>query len=192
MGADRRVEATGNAGTELERRVARLEFAEGALARPRVPVRVAADPGRSILTDIDVLAVDVDNRLRISRSILECKTTKGQSGEPDRLLWLAGLQHYTRTGRAVLVRQTITQRRLDEARSAFPDTDRRTIRPLAASVVASLHPDGGSAFHQHYQGPGLKPSLSPMTRGALIGAAPSPHHAGYAVSGRVKELSGTG
>jgi hypothetical protein len=52
-------------------------------------------------------------------------------------------------------------RRLDEVRSAFPDTDRRTIRPLAASVVASLHPDGGSAFHQHYQGSGLTPSLAP-------------------------------
>jgi hypothetical protein len=52
-------------------------------------------------------------------------------------------------------------RRLDEARSAFPDTDQRTIRPLTASVVASLHPDGGSAFHQHYQGPELKPSLTP-------------------------------
>jgi hypothetical protein len=110
MAADQRGQEAGNAGAELERRVARLEFAEGALARLRVPLRVAADPGRSILTDIDVLAVDVDNRMRISRSILECKTTKGQSGEPDRLLWLAGLQRYTRTGRAVLVRQTITQR----------------------------------------------------------------------------------
>jgi hypothetical protein len=52
-------------------------------------------------------------------------------------------------------------RRLDEARSAFPDTDRRTIRPLAASLVASLHPDGGSAFHQHYQAPELTPGLAP-------------------------------
>jgi len=57
-------------------------------------------------------------------------------------------------------------RRLDEVRSAFPDTDRRTIRPLAASVVASLYPDGGSAFHQHYQGPGLSPSFALTTRGA--------------------------
>jgi Restriction Endonuclease associating with ARP len=46
-------------------------------------------------------------------------------------------------------------RRLNEVRSAFPDTDRRIIRPLAASVVASLHPDEGSAFYQHYQGPEL-------------------------------------
>jgi hypothetical protein len=52
-------------------------------------------------------------------------------------------------------------RRLDEVRSAFPDTDRRTIRPMAAHVIASLHPDGGSAFHQHYQTPELTPSLDP-------------------------------
>jgi hypothetical protein len=52
-------------------------------------------------------------------------------------------------------------RRLDEARSAFPDTDRRTIRPLAASVITPLHPDGGNAFHQHYQDLGLTPTLAP-------------------------------
>lgn len=97
-------------GADLERRVGRLEFAEGALARLRVPLRVAADRGREVLTDLDVLAVDIDGRLRISLSVLECKTTKGQSGEPDRLLWLSGLQRLTGTQRAVLVRQTITRR----------------------------------------------------------------------------------
>ncbi|MFD8495812.1 hypothetical protein [Amycolatopsis sp. NPDC059657] len=97
-------------GADLERRVGRLEFAEGALARLRVPLRVAADRGREILTDLDVLAVDIDGRLRASLSVLECKTTKGQSGEPDRLLWLSGLQRLTGTQRAVLVRQTITRR----------------------------------------------------------------------------------
>lgn len=97
-------------GADLERRVGRLEFAEGALARLRVPLRVAADRGREILTDLDVLAVDIDSRLRTSLSVLECKNTKGQSGEPDRLLWLAGLQRLAGTQRAVLVRQTITRR----------------------------------------------------------------------------------
>jgi hypothetical protein len=101
---------TDDPGADLERRVGRIEFAEGALARLRVPLRVAADRGREILTDLDVLAVDIDGRLRTSRSVLECKTTKGQSGEPDRLLWLSGLQRLTGTQRAVLVRQTITRR----------------------------------------------------------------------------------
>ncbi|MEV8609624.1 hypothetical protein AB0383_17125 [Amycolatopsis sp. NPDC051373] len=62
------------------------------------------------MTDLDVLAIDIDARLRTSLSVLECKTTKGQSGEPDRLLWLSGLQRLTGTQRAVLVRQTITRR----------------------------------------------------------------------------------
>jgi hypothetical protein len=99
-----------NAGAELERRVARLEFAEGALARLRVPVHTDAEAGREILTDLDVLSLDFDNRLRLARSMLECKSGKGQSGEGDRLLWLAGLQKLLQIERAVLVRQTTTRR----------------------------------------------------------------------------------
>ena len=97
-------------GTELERRVARLEFAEGALARLRVPVYIDAEAGRDVLTDLDVLSVDIDSRLRLSRSTLECKSGRGQSGEGDRLLWLSGLQKLLGVERAVLVRQTITRR----------------------------------------------------------------------------------
>lgn len=97
-------------GADLERRVARLEFAEGALARLRVPVYVDAEAGRDVLTDLDVLSLDIDSRLRLSRSTLECKSGRGQSGEGDRLLWLSGLQKLLGVERAVLVRQTITRR----------------------------------------------------------------------------------
>lgn len=97
-------------GADLERRVGRTEFNDGALVRLRVPVRVDADTGRDVLTDIDVLAIDVDGRLRLSSSILECKSGKGQAGEPDRLLWLSGLQRFLRFERAVLVRQTVSRR----------------------------------------------------------------------------------
>ena len=99
-----------NDGKDLERRMGRVEFAEGALVRLRAPVRIDAESGRGILTDIDVLALDVDGRLRLSRSILECKSGSGQAKEPDRLLWLAGLQRYLRFDRAVLVRQTVSRR----------------------------------------------------------------------------------
>jgi hypothetical protein len=94
----------------LERRVARLEFAEGALARLRVPVLVAAESGRNVATDQDVLTLDFDSRLRLSRSLLECKTETGQSGEIDRLLWLSGLQKLLDVDRAVLVRPSISRR----------------------------------------------------------------------------------
>ncbi|CAB4896234.1 MAG: hypothetical protein F2825_00160 [Actinobacteria bacterium] len=76
----------------------------------REPIRIDAESGRDVLTDIDVLAIDVDGRLRISRSILECKSGSGQAKEPDRLLWLAGLQKYLRFDRAVLVRHSVSRR----------------------------------------------------------------------------------
>lgn len=101
---------TDSNGRDLERRVGRVEFAEGALVRLRAPVRIDAESGRDVLTDIDVLAIDVDGRLRISRSILECKSGSGQAKEPDRLLWLAGLQKYLKFDRAVLVRQSVSRR----------------------------------------------------------------------------------
>lgn len=97
-------------GADLERRVGRTEFNDGALVRLRVPIRVDADSGRDVLTDIDVLAIDVDGRLRLSRSIVECKSGRGQAGEPDRLLWLSGLQRFLGFERAVLVRQTVSRR----------------------------------------------------------------------------------
>jgi hypothetical protein len=97
-------------GGDLERRVARVEFAEGAFVRIRVPVRVDAESGRDVLTDVDVLALDVDLRLSVTTGLLESKSGKGQAGEPDRLLWLSGLRAYLGAKRAVLVRQTVTRR----------------------------------------------------------------------------------
>lgn len=108
--AERTKNTAASTGEDFERRVARIEFAEGALARLRVPVFVDADLGKTQLTDLDIVAVDFDSRLRISRSLLECKSGAGQSGEGDRLLWLAGLRTFVRGDRAVLVRQTITRR----------------------------------------------------------------------------------
>jgi hypothetical protein len=104
-------------GAELERRVGRAEFAEGAFVRLRALVRTDAEPGRDILTDIDVLSVDIDLRLRITRSALECKSGERQSGEPDRLLWLGGFRQYLGVDRAVLVRESATRRGVALARS---------------------------------------------------------------------------
>lgn len=98
-------------GGQLERRVARLEFAEGAFARLRVPlVADDADSGRDVLTDVDVLSLDLDRRLRLSRSVLECKSGKGQSGEPYTIVWLAGFRQLLNLDRVTLVRQTVSSR----------------------------------------------------------------------------------
>ena len=98
-------------GGDLERRVARLEFAEGALARVRVPVAAnGGDGARNVLTDMDILSVEVDARLRLSRSSLECKSGKGQSGEPMTLIWLAGFRQLMGLDRVVYVRPSVSTR----------------------------------------------------------------------------------
>lgn len=139
--------STTNTGADLERRVGRVEFADGALVRLRGPIRVDADSGRDVLTDIDVLAIDIDGRLRISRSILECKSGSGQAKEPDRLLWLAGLQKYLDFDRAVLVRQSVSRRGRGLARSlglAILDVARLTTRETAHAWLPATfaHIDG--------------------------------------------------
>lgn len=98
-------------GGELERRAARLEFAEGAFARLRVKLSADdADPGRDVLTDVDVLSIDVDRRLRVSRGSLECKSGQGQSGEPYTIVWLAGFRQLLKLDRVTLIRKTISRR----------------------------------------------------------------------------------
>lgn len=76
-----------------------------------MPVRsLGAEPGRDVLTDIDVLSLDVDLRLRLSKSASECKSSPGQTGEVDRLLWLSGFRDYLHVDRAVLVRRALSSR----------------------------------------------------------------------------------
>ncbi|MGY9065344.1 hypothetical protein [Streptomyces sp. CAS3] len=77
----------------------------------RIPVPAdEADAGRAVLTDIDILSLDVDSRLRLSRSSLECKSGKGQSGEPDTILWLVGFKQLLGLDRVSLVRQIVSPR----------------------------------------------------------------------------------
>jgi hypothetical protein len=76
-----------------------------------VPVAADGDDGaRSVLTDMDVLSVEVDSRLRLSRSSLECKSGKGQSGEPMTLVWLAGFRQLMGLERVVYVRPSVSSR----------------------------------------------------------------------------------
>ncbi|QIK04712.1 hypothetical protein G7Z12_37705 [Streptomyces sp. ID38640] len=96
-------------GDLLERRFARAEFAEGSLVRVRHPVTHLVAGRTRTVTDVDVLSIDFDARLRPHIGISECKSTRGQSGEQDRLLWLKGLQTLVAADRATLVRETVTE-----------------------------------------------------------------------------------
>lgn len=102
--------ASESKGAALERRVARAEFAEGAVVALRYPVRVPDSDQAHSISDVDVLSVDIDHRLRTSLSIFECKSVRGQKAEADRLLALAGLKKYVGSDRAALVRETATGR----------------------------------------------------------------------------------
>lgn len=131
-GDKRKVNVNRDTGAELELRVARLEFAEGAFSRMRVPARAEeALPGKDVLTDLDILAIDVDPRLRVSRSTLECKGEKGEAKEAERLFCLSGLRQYLAVQRAVLVRPTVSRRgralarRLDIGIMDIPTLERR-------------------------------------------------------------------
>ncbi len=97
-------------GAALERRVARVEWAEGAVVALRFPVREPDSDQAHAITDVDVLSVDIDARLRTSTSIFECKAVRGQKAEADRLLTLTGLKKYVGADRAALVRETATGR----------------------------------------------------------------------------------
>jgi hypothetical protein len=114
--------ATGsNRGEELERRFARVEFADGALVRLRYPVTQEIARRRRQITDIDVLSLDFDARLRPTLGIAECKSARGLSGEQDRLLWLRGLQVLTGAQRATLVRESVSARGREVARALHVD-----------------------------------------------------------------------
>ncbi|MEU8227830.1 hypothetical protein [Kribbella sp. NPDC048915] len=103
-------------GAELERRVGLVEFADGSLVRLRHPVTQQIDGRRRIVTDVDVLSLEFDSRLRPRVGITECKSTRGQAGEQDRLLWLKGLQTVVGADRAALVREVVSSAGRDLAR----------------------------------------------------------------------------
>lgn len=107
----RKVRPGDTKGGLLERRAARLEFADGALTRLRVNVQAdQADSGKDILTDIDILSIGFDTRLRRFTASLECKSGKGQSGEPYTIVWLAGFRQLLKLDGVSIVRPTFSSR----------------------------------------------------------------------------------
>lgn len=173
-------------GGELERRVARIEFAEGAVTRLRIPVPApGAASGRDVLTDIDVLSIDIDLRLRVTRSSAECKSGSGQAGEPKELVWLAGFRQLLELDRVTLVRTAISSRGRELARRLRISTlDEATIsrREEANRWLPSrfAHLDGEACLAAEAQTdaqlrgmPSLPTGLTQFLRGEALLASPS-------------------
>jgi hypothetical protein len=74
--------------------VARLLNREGRFVRRRVDITRWVYPERVQVTDIDLLVLDFDTTLKLTREIGECKTTEARSApkEIDRMLWLVGVR----------------------------------------------------------------------------------------------------
>lgn len=183
-------------GGELERRIARIEFAEGAIARLRVPVPApGAEAGRDILTDIDVLSLDVDLRLRVSRSSAECKSERGQAGEPKELVWLAGFRQLLALDRVTLVRPMISSRGRELARRLDIATmDERTITERESANMwlpaRFAHLDGAECTAAEARTdaqlkgmPELAPELTQFLRGEALLADPSALLSGVEIFG---------
>ena len=174
-------------GGQLERRVARLEFAEGAYTRLRVQLAAeGADSGKDVITDVDVLSLDLDRRLRLSRSVLECKSGKGQSGEPYTIVWLAGFRQLLKLDRVTLVRQTVSRRGVALARrlGVFvmdEETVRRREEAHAWLPATFAHLDGAACMNAELRAdvqlkglPDIPAGLAKFLRGeALLSDSPT-------------------
>ncbi len=90
--------------SSLAQRIARVEFADGSLVRRNA----RSVEGERAVVELDVLAISFDARLQTTLSIYECKSGRGQKGEPERLLWLKGVKTLLDADRAVLVREGAT------------------------------------------------------------------------------------
>lgn len=129
-------DAANQQGHDLERRVARIEFASGSFVRPNVLLYANREVELGVLTDLDVLSIDVDGRLRLSRGMLECKSGQGQTGEVDRILWLVGVQRLLNLDRATLVRNAISRRgRTVGSRVGIHTLDVRAIEERERALV---------------------------------------------------------
>lgn len=168
-------------GGRLERRIGRVEFAEGALVRLRVPVPAErAESGRSVLTDIDVLSVEVGSRLQVELASHECKSGRGQSGEPYTIVWLAGFRQLLGLSRVSIARQTISTRgralarrlnivALDEAALVHKESGHSWLPERFAHIDGELCAEAERRTDSQLRGlPGIPPELAAFLRGQAL------------------------
>ncbi len=109
-------DAEWNTGELLEARVAQVWFWEGAFARRGIDLKrhFASEP--FLVTDVDLLAIDIDSTLTLRRTIGEAKAGTGsRASRPlDRAIWLRGLMEVTGARSGELTTQLPPSRRVRE------------------------------------------------------------------------------
>lgn len=118
-----------NPGKALEARVAQVWFWEGAFARRGIDLQRHFHPDPLLVTDLDLLAIEIDTTLRFRRTIGESKTgvSKSAAKPLDRVIWLRGLMEVTSAQTAELTSELVPSnrvRQLGESLSVYAQSTR--------------------------------------------------------------------
>lgn len=141
-------------GDELEIRLARMYFWNGAYSRHGVNLQRHFHPEPLLVTDLDLLALHLTPDLALSKVIGEAKTGTGKSAPKplDRAIWVAGLKQLVRASGGVLVTVTKPSARVRETAQAlgvraFSVEDiERWERAHLPPVLADVGAHGSGAF----------------------------------------------
>ena len=151
-----------SSGHELEVRLARMHYWKGAYARRGVNLQRHFDPEPLVVTDLDLLAVDITSQLTFAKTIGEAKSGTGRSAPKplDRAIWIAGLKQLVGASSGVIVTATKASPQVrDTARSlgvisyTVDDLDRweRTHLPPVLADVGSRARAPSTLTTQHAQ-----------------------------------------
>lgn len=101
-------------GEALEARVAQVWFWEGAFVRRGIDLQQHFHPDPLLVTDLDLLAIEIDPTLGLHRTIGEAKsgTSKSTPKPLDRVIWLRGLMEVTGASAAELTSELVPSDRV--------------------------------------------------------------------------------
>lgn len=108
-------------GDELEVRLARMYFWKGAYARRGVNLQRHFHPEPLVVTDLDLLAIEITSQLSLMKTIGEAKSGTGRNAPKplDRAIWIAGLKQLVGASSGVLVTATKSSPRVRETARAL-------------------------------------------------------------------------
>jgi hypothetical protein len=108
-------------GKALEARLAQVWFWEGAFARRGIDLQRHFYPDPLLVTDLDLLAIEIDTTLGFRKTIGEAKTgTSKTAPKPlDRVIWLRGLMEVTGAQAAELTSELVPSSRVRQLGESF-------------------------------------------------------------------------
>lgn len=92
-------------GDELEIRLARMQFFQGAYTRRGINLERHFYPEPLLVTDLDLLSFDVTARLTLTKTIGEAKSGTGKNAPKplDRAIWMAGLMQLVEADDGIVI-----------------------------------------------------------------------------------------